>query len=224
METNTVHALLVDDDATYASIVQQLFRRSSTKKFKVVWVEDGDKALAEIASNTEIEVILMDHFLPGKTGLDVVKQLHQMKNEIPIIFLTSSKDFRLAVEAMKYGVEDYLVKAEAVDTILPRTVVNVLERVQLKKQIEKAEKDKLIAQKSAEATQELIVAVCHEFNNPLAAVKISSDIISRQKLSEEEKGILSQFTKNLSYLEKEVLRLRDIHWDMDAPKEGLKAS
>jgi DNA-binding NtrC family response regulator len=221
-DPDTIQVLLIDDDAAYAAVAQHMLRNFQGKKFKLVWKEDGEKGLEEIASNSNLDVILLDHFLPKKTGLDVVKQMWTAKIEKPTIFLTTSKDFRLAIEAMKYGVEDYLVKGEAVDTILPRTIVSVLDRVRLKKQISAAEKGKLIAQRSAEATQELIVAICHEFNNPLAAVKISCDIVSRQNLAEEERSLLVEFAKNLALLEKEVSRLRDIHWDLSTPKEESK--
>lgn len=217
MDENVITVLLIDDDAAYASVAQHLLRRFQGKKFKVIWKEDGDKAIAELTSNPEIDVVLMDYYLPNKNGVEITKELAAQNVSLPIIFLTTSRDFRVAVEAMKCGVEDYLVKDEAADTILPRTIINVLERVKLKKQIADAEKQKLIAQKRAEAIQELIVAICHEFNNPMAAIKISADIISRQNLSEEERALLTKFTRNLASLEKEVLRLRDIHWDSQMP-------
>lgn len=215
MEPETINVLLIEDDAGYAAVVQQLLRRFPGKRFMVTWIEDADRAVEELSKSPSFDIILMDHFLPKQTGLEIIKQLHGDQCRIPAIFLTSSKDFRLAVEAMKYGVEDYLVKGESMDSILPRTILSVLERVKLKNKIERAEKNKIIAQKSIEAIHELIVAICHEFNNPLAAVKISADIISRSKLNNSERELLERFTENLGHLEKEVQRLRDVHWETD---------
>ena len=220
MENDVIRVLLVDDDAAYAGVARHLLSQVQGKNFNLIWKKDGDEALEELKSNRAIEIILMDYLLPRKSGLEIARQLMEQKIDIPIIFLTTHKDFHAVVEAMKYGVHDYLVKDEAMDTVLPKTILSVLERVQLKNQIADAEKQKLITQKRAEAIQELIVAVCHEFNNPLAAIKISAEIIARQKLAEEERMALSKFNANLSMLEKEVLRLRNIHWDMDSPKGG----
>ena len=219
MDTEVVHVLLVDDDAAYAEVAGHLLSRFHGKKFNLIWKKDGDEAMEELKSNSAIQIILMDYFLPRKNGLEIAKELLAQNIDIPIIFLTTHKDFHAVVEAMKYGVDDYLVKDEAMDAVLPKTILSVLERVQLMKQIADTEKQKLIAQKRAGAIRELIVAVCHEFNNPLAAIKISADIMSRWELSEEEKVLLTRFNNNLSMLEKEVLRLRNIHWDMDSPKQ-----
>jgi len=220
MENDVIRVLLVDDDAAYAGVARHLLSQVQGKNFDLIWKKDGDEALEELKSNRAIEIILMDYLLPRKSGLEIARQLREQKIDIPVIFLTTHKDFHAVVEAMKYGVHDYLVKDEAMDTVLPKTILSVLERVQLKNQIADAEKQKLIAQKRAEAIQELIVAVCHEFNNPLAAIKICAEIISRQQLAEEGRMALSKFNANLSMLEKEVLRLRNIHWDMDSPKGG----
>ncbi len=219
MDSEAIHVLLVDDDAAYVTVAEHLLSTFHPKKFHLIVKKDGDEAIEELKTNHSIQIILMDYFLPRKNGLEIAKQLSARNIDIPIIFLTTHKDFHAVVEAMKYGVHDYLVKDEAMDTVLPKTILSVLERVQLKKQIADAEKQKLVAQKRAEAIQELIVAVCHEFNNPLAAIKISADIVSRQDLTEKEKALLAEFSDNINTLEKEVLRLRNIHWDMDSPNE-----
>jgi len=97
------------------------------------------------------------------------------------------------------------------DTILPRTIMNVLERIHLKRQINDAEKEKLLSLKKTEAIQELVVTMCHEFNNPLAAIKISADILSRQKISENERELVQRLNLSISQLEKQIIRLRDLN-------------
>jgi signal transduction histidine kinase len=114
---------------------------------------------------------------------------------------------------MKYGVEDYLVKEDAVDSVLPRTIVNILERVTLKRQIAEKGKEELIAEKRTEAIKELVVTVCHEFNNPLAAVKISTDILMRQPLPENQKALVQAIDNGISLVEAEITRLRDINFE-----------
>jgi signal transduction histidine kinase len=119
---------------------------------------------------------------------------------------------------MKYGVEDYMVKDEAIDSVLPRTIVNILERVSLKRKIALRQKEDLIAKKRTDAIRELVVTVCHEFNNPLAAIKISSDILMRQKLPPHEKTAVEELDKNIAVIEKEIARLRDINFDKLEPR------
>ncbi|MDI6767448.1 MAG: response regulator, partial [Bacteroidota bacterium] len=159
------------------------------------------------------DLLLLDYYLPDSNGMEVVKEIFNTNIFKPIILLTSHKDFRIAIEAMKYGVEDYLIKEEMVDTILPRTVINILERVQLNKRLLEAEKEKMILEKRMEAVQELVVTMCHEFNNPLAAIKISTDILMRQSTSDEQKNILIKFNSDITHLEKQIVKLRDINID-----------
>ncbi|HEX7573797.1 MAG TPA: response regulator, partial [Bacteroidota bacterium] len=154
---------------------------------------------------------------PEHNGLEVTRQIREKNIDIPIIFLTSNRDFRLAIEAMKFGVEDYLVKDEAVDSVLPRTIVNILERVRLKKRIAERVKADLIAKNRTNAIKELIVTVCHEFNNPLAAIKISTDILLRQALSPGERTLVEAMDRNVGLVEREIARLRDLDFDLPAP-------
>jgi YesN/AraC family two-component response regulator len=142
--------------------------------------------------------------------LEIAKEIRQKNISVPIIFLTSNKNFKTAIEAMKYNIEDYLIKDEAVGTILPRAILTALEREKIKQQIQKMEKEKILSEKKADAIRELIVTICHEFNNPLAAIKISSDIISKQNIQQEAKDILLQLNLNLSKIEKEITTLRDL--------------
>jgi signal transduction histidine kinase len=114
---------------------------------------------------------------------------------------------------MKYGIEDFMVKDEAVDSVLPRTIVNILERVFLKLRIAEQQKTDLIAKKRTDAIKELVVTVCHEFNNPLAAMKISTDILSRQRLQQEEMELVKDLDLNISVIEKEITKLRDINFE-----------
>jgi len=205
--------LIVDDDAGYFAIAQHHFSKYQGRKFNILWKQDGTSALEELDRNKNIDVILIDYYLPEINGLEVIRTLRAKGIEIPVVFLTSNRDFRLAIEVMKYGIEDYLVKDEAVDSVLPRTVVNVLERTLLKKKITEQQRSDLIARKKTEAIKELVVTVCHEFNNPLAAMKISADILSRQELAEAEKQSLKEIDKSIRLVEKEITKLRDINFE-----------
>jgi DNA-binding NtrC family response regulator len=214
METpEAINLLVIDDDTSYMAVAQHLLAKYQGKKFNVVWKQDGKSAIEELERNPSIDLLLIDYYLPEMNGLDVTKEIREKHIEVPIIFLTSSRDFHIAIEAMKYGVEDYMVKDDAVDSVLPRAIVNVLERVYLKKKIAEQQKAELIAQRRTEAIKELVVTVCHEFNNPLAAMKISTDILVRQQLAETERKLVEELDRNIAWIEKEIAKLRDINFE-----------
>jgi DNA-binding NtrC family response regulator len=209
MSESPIKILLIDDNEEYSAVARHYLRSFHNRVFELRWVSSQETALQELSKNGGFDLILMDYFLQGTTGLEITKKLHEENIDIPIILLTGNKDFRIAIEAMKYGIEEYLVKEEAVDTILPRTVVSVIERYQLKRKLQDAEKDTLMTQKKTEAIQELLVTMCHEFNNPLAAIKISTDILARKIGDEESRKLLGRLNQDILQLEKQIIRLRD---------------
>jgi len=214
METpETIRLLFLDDDTSYMAVAQHLLSKYQGKKFDIIWMQDGRAAIEQLESRSDIDILLVDYYLPEVNGLEITKAIRAKKLDIPIIFLTSNRDFRLAIEAMKYGIEDYLVKDDAVDSVLPRTIINILERVHLKKRIAEQQKAELIAKRQTEAIKELVVTVCHEFNNPLAAIKISTDILLRQALTSTEKALVRELDRNIALVEKEITKLRDINFE-----------
>ena len=214
METpDTINLLFIDDDTGYMAVAQQLLSKYQGKKFNIIWKQDGASAIEELKKNNAIDLTLVDYYLPERNGLEVIKLLREEKIDTPIIFLTSNRDFRLAIEAMKYGIEDFMVKDEAIDSVLPRTIVNILGRVYLKQRIAEQQRTDLIAKKRTDAIKELVVTVCHEFNNPLAAMKISTDILARQTLVEGEQELIKNLDHNISLIEKEITKLRDINFE-----------
>jgi DNA-binding NtrC family response regulator len=211
MDEKRLNILSIDDDESYVSVIKHYLRPFQNHRFDLILANNAEKAFEIIHSNPNIDLILLDYFLPATNGLEVAKQLSKEQNTIPIILLTSNKDFHIAIEAMKYGVEEYLVKEETIDTMLPRTILNVLERVQLNRKISSIEKEKLLTKRKTEAIQELIVTMCHEFNNPLAAIKISTDILVRQDISPSDRALLTELNKNITLLEHQIIKLRDLN-------------
>jgi FixJ family two-component response regulator len=209
----SIHVLLVDDDATFAKLIQVILKRFQKRTFVTIWKNSVEGALAEIAENKEIDVILMDYYFPTSNGLEFCLQLDQMGHVIPIIFLTGYRDFKLAVEAMKLGVEDFLLKEDLNEVYLPRTILSILDRVHLRKHKQAIEKRLAMAESRAQAIRELVVTVCHEFNNPLAAVKISFDLLQRQPLKIAQPEVMKSFENHFNTIDLEIKRLRDLNFE-----------
>jgi FixJ family two-component response regulator len=208
-----IRILLVDDDVNFVKIIQHHLQKFQEQEFTTIWKQTVEDALAEVNAKTPLDVIITDYQLPGATGLDFCLQLNQLNCQIPIIFITSTRDFKLAIEAMKLGVEDFLVKDDLTESLLPKTILNVLERVARRKQMQAVEKRLMIAEKQAEAIRQLVVTVCHEFNNPLAAIKISADLLQRQPLEEADQKLLKQFDEYFDRIDAKIKRLRDISFE-----------
>ncbi len=212
-QSKAVRVLLVDDDTIFAKIVQAFLQKYHQPTFTLIWKESVESALIEIGQNHEIDIILTDYYFPTSNGLEFCLQLNHMGRTIPIIFLTGSRDFKLAVEAMKLGVEDFLLKEDLDEAHLPRTILSVLDQVHLRKHKQAIEKRLAMAENRAQAIRELVVTVCHEFNNPLAAVKISFDLLQRQPLEKVAPEIMKSFENRFNTIDSEIKRLRDLNFE-----------
>ena len=205
--------LLVEDDKSYIKVVQYQLKRFPSREFQLTWKESVEDALAELRDKFTFDVILTDYQFPSSNGLEFCLQLNEMGNQIPVVIITATRDIKLAIDAMRLGVEDFLLKEDLGESHLPRTIVNVVERVAMRKQMHAVEKRMTIAENRARAIRELVVTVCHEFNNPLAAIKISSDLIQRQALTNDDRVFMKQFDASLQKIETEIKRLRDVTFE-----------
>ncbi len=208
-----VSVLAVDDDPAFIQIIQHHLQRFPDREFGVTWKSSIPDALEALARDPSFEVILTDYNFPDGNGLDFCLQLDRQQNSIPIIFLTGVRDVKLAIDAMRLGVEDFIVKEDLGEAHLPRAILTVLDRVRTRKQLRAVEKRMTMAETRAQAIKELVVTVCHEFNNPLAAIKISADLIQRGLAGPEDKDLLIQFEANFRKIEKEITRLRDLNFE-----------
>lgn len=211
--TPPIQLLFIDDDAGYMAVARHLLSKYQGRRFLTIWKQSPSTGLSFLETHPPLDMIVVDYYLPEMNGLELAREIRARNIDTPIIFLTSNRDFRLAIEVMKFGVEDYLIKDEAVDSVLPRSIINILERVLLKQRIAAQAKTDLIARKRTDAIHELVVTVCHEFNNPLAAIKISTDILLRQELSEDDKRLVTAIDDQISEVEREISRLRDLNFE-----------
>lgn len=209
-QEKTIRILLVEDNADFARLVKLYLAKYTEAKFEVEWRENGRDGIQQaIAPDTSYDVILMDYFLPGLNGLEVTKTLHERNVATPVVFLTVNKDVNLAVEVMKLGVEDYLVKEEVSTPILPKTILGVVEKRKLQREMEMLE----IRKKRIEAMQEMIVGITNEVSAPLEGMKkIIEALLKRGGLEKAEK-YLSIINENIDRIQRKVEKLKNLKED-----------
>jgi two-component system response regulator AtoC len=102
--------------------------------YEVTTSGTGEEGL-EILRRENPDLVLLDHWLPGIKGHDVLRQIKERDPEIPVIVMTAQGSIELAVNAMKIGAFDFLVKPFDLDQI-EGVVKKGLDRVRLKKEVE----------------------------------------------------------------------------------------
>ncbi len=108
-------AILIIDDEPH--LPHQLARFLRKHSYEVLIASDGEAGLRELQSNT-VDLVLLDLRLPKLGGLEVLAQIRKMDEELPVVILTAFGDVQTAVEAMKLGAADYLLKGFDLEELL----------------------------------------------------------------------------------------------------------
>src|SRR4051812_9802505 len=105
--------LVIDDDRSVIPLI-----RSACKhvKIDVVAAESAEEGL-KLLKSKQPDVLLLDVMLPGTTGLELFEQVRKIDERVPVIFMTAGSESDTAIEAMKLGALDYLMKPLDVDRI-----------------------------------------------------------------------------------------------------------
>lgn len=98
--------LVVDDDLTFSLMLKRFLEK---QKFDVITSKDAITAL-HVLKKESFDLILSDYKMPYKDGFEFLEDLNEMNLDIPIIFMTSFGDIKLAVKSIKNGAVDYLTK------------------------------------------------------------------------------------------------------------------
>ena len=108
--------LLIEDEEKVASFIKKGLEQSA---YTVDWVSTGEEGL-EHAKNTDYHAILVDIMLPGKDGLQVVREIREAGSSVPILALTARDTLDDRVSGLDSGCDDYLPKPFAFDELLAR--------------------------------------------------------------------------------------------------------
>jgi PAS domain S-box-containing protein len=119
--------LTVEDNPSDLFLIERMLRQSSLGIDRLHSTDRVRRAY-EILQSEEIHLVLLDLTLPDSYGISTFLQLKPVVQSIPVIILTGMSDTSLAVEAIKEGAQDYLVKGEFSDGLLTKSIQYSLER------------------------------------------------------------------------------------------------
>jgi FixJ family two-component response regulator len=103
---DTSEIFVVDDDAAIRDLLNMLFTR---RGFKVAGFADGASLIAAMRTQSPA-CILLDVHIPGKSGLDILKELNARNHPAPVIIISGKGDIAMAVDAIKSGALDFIEK------------------------------------------------------------------------------------------------------------------
>ena len=125
--------LVIDDDLGDIEFLRRLLGDISAGQAQVTAFTDVDQALSAL-DTTGCDLVFVDYLLGEKTGLEVFAAIRALGCECPVVLLTGQGNEQLAVEAMKAGVADYVVKGSLSAATIDRVVVSALAKFALEQQ------------------------------------------------------------------------------------------
>lgn len=145
LHVQTVHELqqrtilIIDDCLEDRETIKRYLLEDAAYKYIIIEAELGEEGL-ELCQQHQPDLILLDYLLPDLDGLEFAIQLQQrISLNVPVILLTGQGNESVAVQAMKSGICDYLVKGKISPEELREAVNCAIEKVQLHVRLENAE-------------------------------------------------------------------------------------
>lgn len=111
-----VKVLVVDDEEDYTNSLAQ---RLETRSFEVCTAYNGDDAITRVRGE-DFDVIILDVLMPGKTGIEALREIKQLRPITEVIMLTGHATVETAIEGMKLGAYDYLMKPTEIEDLVEK--------------------------------------------------------------------------------------------------------
>ena len=224
---------MVEDDEGLRNLICRTLNKTG---FEVRGVGQGKEAAVEVENDPAL-VLLLDQRLPDMSGSDLVALLGQRNLKHPFVIMTGQGDERLAVEMMKLGAADYLVKGMDLLDLLPATLDRLFRELETKRQLAETEQalrdreSQLLQAQKMESVGRLAGGVAHDFNNMLGVIlghtelalnKIESthpaavDLVEVRKAAERSASLIRQL---LAYARKQTIAPRVL--DLRRTVEGM---
>lgn len=157
--------LYIDDDAAIARLVQRHMGRLG---HEVSHAENAEDAL-ELLKTSGFDVVVLDHYLRQTTGHDVLGRMREAEIDVPVVYVTGSNEAQVAIEAIKAGAADYVIKTVSDDflSLLSSAIEQTVANAQLRAAKARADEEIRLGKERAEA---LLAEVNHRVANSLALV------------------------------------------------------
>lgn len=203
--------LIVDDDPDARSFITTLLNNCG---YSVISCKSGHEALEKFNDN-KIDAVLTDIIMPEMSGTDLLDQIHAARPDVPVILMTGYADLNTAVNAIKKGVFDFIIKPYK-----PEQIIQSLEKALRSKRL--IEMERLYKQLLEEFNQEIETLISERTMN-LMALTVADRVrnpatvigyIGKKML--QRKDIGKDFKENLRFIIEETEKLQNIVSDFQS--------
>jgi two-component system cell cycle sensor histidine kinase/response regulator CckA len=185
-----INVLLVEDNLAEARLLQEILKGTHHERFALAHVKRLGEAIAYLKLQP-VQVVLLDLTLPDSSGLASLDTLTQAMPSVPIVVLTNTNDEDLAIQAVRHGAQDYLLKRHVTQDLLERSLRYAIERKQAAEALREA--NEVLEHRVQERTAEL----------KAANAQLRREVNQRQRMQErlelaQRAGKIGTFEWNLT--------------------------
>jgi signal transduction histidine kinase len=203
MSEQSIRLLLIEDKKHDFVLSNRTLERSPLN-CEITWVQRGAEALSLLQAQN-FDVVTLDFNLPDMNGLEVFQAILDQQINVPVIFVTGSGNEPVAVQAMKRGAQDYLVKDADGHylELLPAVIEKVLHEWQNRRATEAAaaaEKALLLEKERMLILSDFITNASHEFRTPLSVMKTALYLLGRHSDNEKQQQHIQRIEHQISNL------------------------
>ncbi|NMO16080.1 hybrid sensor histidine kinase/response regulator [Pyxidicoccus fallax] len=180
-----LRVLMIDDSPADRLAVRRALERDEERRWELESVTSAEEGLSRIVA-APLDVVLVDYHLPGMTGIGLLRELQaRLPGAVPaVVMLTGSGNERVAVDAMKAGAQDYLVKETYSADRLRRSLKAAVDTVRMTRELEerreRAEHAERAAREALAVRDELFAMATHDLKGPLQIMAFNAQLLRRQ--------------------------------------------
>ena len=173
---------MVEDDYDQALLARESLEEAFSEAEVTVCVS-GAEALSQDFS--DYHVIILDYNLPDMTGLDILKA-KSSKELPPVIVITGEEVLEVAVESLKHGADEFLIKSIDLFHLLPHIVHKTIDNYRWRKKIEETQTRELEKKVQIDTLKRIMMTLAHHLNNGIMPIIFSAEICERSDFEYEK--------------------------------------
>ncbi len=183
-DAGPLQVLLVEDSPSDAALLRESLSEGGPDRFEIVVAETLAQAVEGLGGRS-YDVMLLDLSLPDSTGQETFLRARAAAPHLPVVVLTGTEDEAVGLEAVRHGIQDYMVKGQADGRLMARAIRYAIERKQAQEALARSRDDleRLVQERTRElrqTVQELehfSYALLHDLRAPLRALQGFSQLL-----------------------------------------------
>ncbi|GCE31765.1 hypothetical protein KDA_72490 [Dictyobacter alpinus] len=203
MSEQVWRVLIVDDTSSDRQLFRHYLIRDPDARYQIYEAANGEQGLS-ICQEQQLDCILLDHRLPDMDGVMFLQALHArpLSHMPAVIFLTGSSNEEIAVQAMKTGAQDYLVKGKTSPEHLRSAVANAIRTAILQKNVEEQRLEVARQHQAFRMVAENAPDIIARFDPDLRHIYVNPAMLQATNLSFEE--VIGKTNRDLHMPEENV--------------------